>query len=255
MTEIRASSHFRNKAVHRSPDTVPEDELGASLPPGELQIFDLYVPFGAAILDIGVGCGRTTPYLSQKARRYLAIDCSEEAISACRHRFPDKDFSVMDVSDMAEIPDRSFDVVVFSKGIGFLHPDSARLKCLMEIARVLKPSGIFIFSSHNSRSLLERPRQAGASGNLAGTLKSLTANFQTVGRRLAGRAFWTGSGYTSMESPKGLTVFASTPRKVMREVEHVGFISVALRTADYPRADSRYTTPSYYYVFRNADGN
>ncbi|MBF0188289.1 MAG: methyltransferase domain-containing protein, partial [Magnetococcales bacterium] len=45
----------------------------------------------------------------------------------------------------------SFDVVLFSfNGIDYIHPYSARLATLREIWRVLKPDGLFIFSTHNN---------------------------------------------------------------------------------------------------------
>jgi ubiquinone/menaquinone biosynthesis C-methylase UbiE len=80
--------HARNRDIYRNPETVSHYISYARLEPSELHIFDKYVQSGTDILDIGVGGGRTTPYLSRKAGRYLAIDYSEQMISACRQQFP-----------------------------------------------------------------------------------------------------------------------------------------------------------------------
>ena len=43
--------------------------------PVETYAFDRFVPQGgASILDIGVGGGRTTPYLAARGSRYVGID-------------------------------------------------------------------------------------------------------------------------------------------------------------------------------------
>jgi SAM-dependent methyltransferase len=243
--------YARNRNVYRDPETVSYYASYGHLEPSELHIFDKHVRSGTDILDIGVGGGRTTPYLSQKARRYLAIDYSEQMISACRKRFPGVEFEVMDAADMSEIPNSAFDVAVFSyNGIGYLHPDAVRQSCLREIHRILRPAGLFIFSLHNSRSLLERPRRAGSgvTGIVLGAIKSLAANARRASRRLVGRAFWVGSGYLWSEAHGGLTFYASTPQRVFRDLRQAGFTGLENCNEDFPRADGPYITRWYHYV-------
>jgi len=108
---------------------------------------------GGAVLDIGVGTGRTTPALSSAARRYRGIDYSKGMIAACRQKFRSASrrisFSVCDVRDMRYFGDQSFDVVFFSfNGLDYLDQRD-RLRALSEIRRVCRQHGYFAFSTHN----------------------------------------------------------------------------------------------------------
>jgi SAM-dependent methyltransferase len=164
------------------------------------------------------------------------------------------EFRVMDAADLSEIPSGSFDVAVFSyNGLGYLHPDAARQSCLREIHRIVRPAGFFIFSLHNSRSLLERPRRAGGGvlGIVFGAIKSLAANARRASRRLVGRALWSGSGYMWSEAHGGLTFYSSTPKKVFRDLQEAGFTGLAICNEDFPRADRPYITRWYHYILQD----
>jgi SAM-dependent methyltransferase len=111
-------------------------------------------------LDIGVGGGRTTIHFGKLCKRYVATDISSKMIEACRQRFakwPDNlAFLQCDARDLRQFRDAEFDVVLFSfNGIDYID-DEGRLAALREIARVLKPRGRFIFSSHNTRAIPRR---------------------------------------------------------------------------------------------------
>jgi ubiquinone/menaquinone biosynthesis C-methylase UbiE len=103
----------------------------------------------ADVLDIGVGGGRTVPLLAPRAATYVAIDFVPELVSAAIQRFPGSDIRVGDAREL-EFPDGSFDVVFFSiNGLDAIAHDDRR-RALHEIRRVLRPSGTFVFSTHNS---------------------------------------------------------------------------------------------------------
>ena len=141
-----------NLLVYRNPAVVSHYASLDYLTPCERHLFDTYLTPGMAILDMGVGGGRTTPYLSQKASRYVGIDYSEEMVRLCRDKFPRTEFLVADASDLSAFSDGSFDAIVFSfNGLDYLFPEEQRWKCLRECWRVLRAGGVFVFSSHNPR--------------------------------------------------------------------------------------------------------
>ena len=110
------------------------------------------------VLDIGVGAGRTVPFLSAFAGQYTAIDYAEGMVSTCRRRYPNIKVERGDARELDFAAD-SFSFVMFSfNGIDYVHPDD-RAKVLREIQRVLKPGGYFAFSSHNLNAI--RPQSQG----------------------------------------------------------------------------------------------
>jgi ubiquinone/menaquinone biosynthesis C-methylase UbiE len=107
----------------------------------------------AKILDIGCGLGRTTQPLSDMGFEVIGIDVSEAMINKARAKFPTIDFRIGDAYDLP-FRDEAFEYTLFSfNGIDHIHPERRRIQALREIHRVLKPGGLFLFSSHNSWSI------------------------------------------------------------------------------------------------------
>ena len=104
---------------------------------------------GNTVLDLGCGTGRTTAYLSRLDNKIVGIDYSESMIKAAHERLPMLDFKVADARTLP-FGNGDFDVVFFSfNGLDYLYPKSDRIQAIAEIGRVLKPDGLFVFSSHN----------------------------------------------------------------------------------------------------------
>lgn len=116
---------------------------------------------GGRTLDLGVGAARTTPFLLDLSAQYVGVDYSAEMVARCRERFPSANFQLGDARNLAAFPDASFDFVLFSyNGLDEVgHAD--RLQVLQEISRVLKPGGLFVFSSHNRDFPIPKPWNLG----------------------------------------------------------------------------------------------
>lgn len=104
---------------------------------------------GKRILDLGCGGGRTSFFLTQLTDHYVGADYSERMVAVCRRRFPGHRFLVCDYRDMSCFCDGQFDFILFSfNGMDYVDHEG-RLRGLSEIRRVMKDSGLFVFSSHN----------------------------------------------------------------------------------------------------------
>jgi ubiquinone/menaquinone biosynthesis C-methylase UbiE len=107
---------------------------------------------GKSILDIGVGGGRTVKSLVALSSNYLGIDYCREMVSASQARYPAVRFEHADARSLDGIADASIDLAVFScNGISMVgHED--RLAILQEVHRVLRPGGVFLFTTYNRNS-------------------------------------------------------------------------------------------------------
>ena len=80
-------------------------------------------------------------------------------VEACRNKFPQLSFVQMDATDLSVVASASIDVVVFSfNGIDCIHPVKSRMQCFREVSGVLVSGGLFIFSEHNARRVIVKPK-------------------------------------------------------------------------------------------------
>ncbi len=101
------------------------------------------------VLDIGVGAGRTTRYLAALTTRYVGIDYSSSMVGHCAARYPGVRIELGDARDLSRFATGSFDFTLFSyAGLDALGPDD-RGGAIHEVRRVVRPGGIFAFSTHN----------------------------------------------------------------------------------------------------------
>jgi ubiquinone/menaquinone biosynthesis C-methylase UbiE len=265
-----------NLLVYRDPEVVSHYASLDYLTACERHLFDTYLRPGMAILDMGVGGARTTPYLSQRASRYVGMDYSEEMVRLCRDKFPQLEFLVADASDLSAFSDGSFDAIVFSfNGLDYLFPQEHRWKCLRECERVLPVGGVFVFSSHNPRSVLVRPawdreRLRAIAGELvsersvlfSATLSALSTvkalhsflrataeSVRRICRRVSKGALWRGEGYLFDPAHGGLMTHCWTPGRVREELTRFNFRQEALLGDDHPQRSHELVTDWYYYVF------
>lgn len=247
----------------------------------ERLLFGSYIKPGSVILDLGVGGGRTTPYLANRASHYVGVDYASAMIKACQARFPRLEFKVADASELSVFQDRSFDAVVFAfNGIDYVLPDESRRRCLKHIQRVLKSGGCVIFSSHNARAILVRPswnrerlrriarRLSGGSGLLCSLLlcaltvmraimavgRSVISSSSRMWRRIPTSAFWRGEGNLVDSAHGGLFTHCWIPERMISEMDGLHFRVERVLGNEYPQTGHQYTTDWYYYVFTKRDG-
>jgi ubiquinone/menaquinone biosynthesis C-methylase UbiE len=266
----------RNLRVYDAPEVASHYAALDYLTDCERLLFETYIPPGCSVLDLGVGGGRTTPYLAKRAARYVGADYAPSMVKACQAKFPGLEFVVADATDLSAFSKSSFDVVVFAfNGIDCIVGEQSRRKCLEEIRRLLKMGGVVIFSSHNPRAVLVRTgwdhdrlrqmarRLSGNSENLRlllkGSLvftrlfvalaKASWATMKRATKRIPSRMFWRGEGELLDPAHGGLLTHYQTPDKLISELSALRFRPECVVGDDYPRRNHPFATDWYYYVF------
>lgn len=252
MPKKRIDPALENRERYNDPETVRSYAQPARLTACEEYFFETYLRRGMRILDVGIGGGRTIPFLATLAGEYTGIDSASEMVAACRAKFPERDLRVMDAADLTPIADNSFDAIVFTfNGIDYLFPAEKRDAFLGEAHRTLRPEGVLIFSTHNARATIfpmptstgdipQRARETGA---------WLKHSLIRAGRRITTSAFWKGQGYVLLDDHGGLTTYLATPERVREDTARRGFRWLETRGNFFPRMTSRYTTSWFYYAF------
>lgn len=101
------------------------------------------------VLELGCGTGRLTRVLAGLAHELRALDVSPRMVEACRANVPRASVAVGDLRDLSGLPDASADAIVASANVLDVLGDADRQRTLAELARVLAPGGVLLFSSHN----------------------------------------------------------------------------------------------------------
>lgn len=255
MSNSTSPAHGTDAALrtYESNDVVAFYEQQGELQDCEAYLFDKYVPQGAAILDMGVGGGRTTAFLASRASRYVGADYSRAMVDACARRFPNQEFQHCDATDLSRFEDGTFDVMVFSfNGIDHLPDDAARARCLREAARVLRGNGLFLFSSHNARQLALWPSLRGARPHqVAWRLLRSLARSPAVGlRTLRSGAFAHGEGFIEDPVHGGMRLYVSTRRAFAPQLAAAGLEVLEVVRGPDRSAPSDLLTSWHYYACR-----
>lgn len=190
---------------------------------------------GGAILDVGVGGGRTAPALAALAGRYVGIDYSREMIKQCRALYPQLDFRHSDAMNLTDFADDEFDLVFFSaNGLDYVTL-AERLRMIEELRRVLRPGGLFVFSSRNlHRSAKRNPYRFKGFVFAANPLRLLRENLKRGAGYLRGiynfqrrRKYEVrGDGYALLAEPIhhfATVMYCSTMEFQIAQLERLGF--------------------------------
>ena len=118
----------------------------------ELQaVFDAYfaifpwetLPCRAVGADIGCGSGRWAAVVAPKVGRLICLDASADALGVARRNLAAQDNVTFQRADVGELPIAEGQLdFVYSLGVLHHVPDTAR--AIVDIARILKPGGIFL---------------------------------------------------------------------------------------------------------------
>lgn len=142
---------FDNRVTFAREDVVRFYMNAKDLLPAERSIFQRIESelVNARILDIGVGGGRTTPYLLSLTDDYTGVDYVPEFVDTLQTQFSSARFVCADARTLEALDDDSYDFVLFSYNGLDCVDHLGRLEVLRSVYRVLRPGGRFMFSSHN----------------------------------------------------------------------------------------------------------
>ena len=141
-----------------------------NLVPGRLAWFDRYIDWtDKDVLDLGCAGGFMAEALASKGARVTGIDPASDAIEAAKSRATLVGQAIrydVGIGEALPYEDETFDAVVC---VDVLEHVSDRTKVTAEIARVLRPGGIFLYDTIN-RNLVSRLATITVAENILGLL-------------------------------------------------------------------------------------
>ena len=150
----KIDSSFIKTQYRSGVDSYSDFTIAVGLWDSEKYVFNKYLKLTDSILDLGCGTGRTTfPLFELGYKKIIGVDLTAEMISEAiklGNYFNAKiDFKIGDATKL-DFEDSSFDSVIFSfNGLMSIPNQLNRDAALKEIGRVIKDSGIFIFTTHD----------------------------------------------------------------------------------------------------------
>jgi SAM-dependent methyltransferase len=238
----RATLANNNLQIYNSTEIAAHYAGLSQITPCEHLLFQKYVPHGAVVLDLGVGGGRTTPYLSARSSAYLGVDYAPEMVRVCQAKFPNLEFKVAHASDLSEIRSHSFDAVVAAFNV---RPEWNHERVRRIATRIAPAEGLFgrlLYSILNCIAAL------------AATMRAASGTLRRLLRQSGSGAFWRGEGHVLDPAHGGLYTHCWVPKQVVAEVTRSGFCVLETVAGDYPRASGQYLTDWYYYVLGKPQG-
>lgn len=240
-------SHDANHDAYADPSIVEHYARQTELFRAEAELLEHYGRLADSdVLDLGIGGGRTTRLIAPACRSYVGIDYIAEMVEAANETTCHEwDLRHGDASDLSAFKDETFDLLIFSfNGIGTLPTTEARLSCLAEVRRVLRPGGGFLFSVGNASYLKLPPGPDAGPGE---RIRSVLGYAHHV-RQLAQPVFWRGRGWrTDVVLGKELHTYGAHPRFVHAELESAGLPVQRTLNGLYPLQPRSTQTPWWYY--------
>ncbi|MEM7103995.1 MAG: methyltransferase domain-containing protein [Bacteroidota bacterium] len=156
----KISQDFIIKQYQSGIESYANFTLEVGLWESEKYVFQKYLDPENRILDLGCGTGRTTIPLYQLGyQKIYGVDLTPEMINKANELnlqyHLSLDFQVGDATNLS-FEDQTFDAVIFSfNGLMSIPEAESRLQAILEINRVLKPDGHFIFTTHDRDAAFE----------------------------------------------------------------------------------------------------
>jgi ubiquinone/menaquinone biosynthesis C-methylase UbiE len=181
-----------------------------------------FVKKHANLLDVGCGGGRTTIPLVKMGFKVTALDITPKLVEITKNNL--KKFNLeatVKTGDATKMNYKSnlFDYALFSfNGIEAIPNKSQRLNALREIHRVLKPSGIFIFTT-NTQSYFKGKKYFFFLRESLKFYLSKIFNFQNKYSRI--NEFEYGDCFLNFNPP--MFIHFSNPKKVKSNLHRLGF--------------------------------
>ena len=106
----------------------------------------------SSVLDIGCGAGFVSNDLAKAGFRVTGVDFSRETLDVARHHAPEQNAPRYEWGDAYALPfnENAFDAVV---AFDFLEHVTSPKKIILEVKRVLRPGGLFLFHTFNRNPL------------------------------------------------------------------------------------------------------
>ncbi|WP_428514194.1 bifunctional 2-polyprenyl-6-hydroxyphenol methylase/3-demethylubiquinol 3-O-methyltransferase UbiG [Roseovarius sp.] len=127
-----------------------------NLVPARLKFFDRHIDWaGKRVLDLGCAGGFMAEAMAQRGAQVIGIDPAKEAIATARSHAAQSGLDIRydtGVGEALPYDDAAFDAVVC---VDVLEHVSDLEQVLQEVARVLKPGGLFLFDTIN-RNMISR---------------------------------------------------------------------------------------------------
>jgi SAM-dependent methyltransferase len=101
---------------------------------------------GLRVLDAGCGTGWFTEYFVTQGAVVTGLDISGEMVERTRARVPEATVIQANLAEPLKLEEASFDLVLSSLTLQYLESWTLTFS---EFSRILKPGGLFIFSSHH----------------------------------------------------------------------------------------------------------
>ena len=109
------------------------------------------VPAPASVLDCGMGPGRLLVELAARGWFVAGVDISGEMVALARTRLPDSaDRLVQGTVESLPFPSESFEAAVATGVLEYVEDVAAAMS---EVARVLRPGGVFVIGAPNTLAL------------------------------------------------------------------------------------------------------